>query len=217
MIMAPDLTLHGFFNSSASFRVRIALELKGLAWRHAGVDLRKGDQDAPEFRQLNPNGLVPALEIDGRRLTQSLAIIDLLDRLAPEPRLLPTDGVHREQVLEIACLIAADIHPLDNLRVLKYLTSTLAVTDAQKRAWYAHWIHEGFRALERLLPDHDGWCVGASPSLADCCLVPQVANASRMAVDLENYPRIRRIAQHCNSHPAFQRAAPSAQPDYVAA
>jgi maleylacetoacetate isomerase len=217
MSMAPDLTLHGFFNSSASFRVRIALELKGLAWRHAGVNLRKGDQDAPEFRQLNPSGLVPALEIDGRRLSQSLAIIDLLDRLAPEPRLLPTDGSHREQVLEIACLIAADIHPLDNLRVLKYLTSNLAVTDAQKQAWYAHWIHEGFRALERLLPDHDGWCVGSSPTLADCCLVPQVANASRMAVDLDAYPRIRRVARYCNSHPAFQRAAPSAQPDYVAA
>ncbi len=215
--MAAQLTLHGFFNSSASFRVRIALELKGLKWRHAGVDLRKGEQDAREFRALNPSGLVPALEVDGRRLSQSLAIIDLLDRLQPEPRLLPTGSPQRERVLEIACLVAADIHPLNNLRVLRYLNKTLAVTDAQKSAWYAHWIHEGFRGLEQLLPNHDGWCVGSSPSLADCCLVPQVANAARMAVDLDAYPRIRRIAQYCNTHPAFQRAAPSAQPDYVAA
>ena len=215
--MAAQLTLHGFFNSSASFRVRIALELKGLKWRHAGVNLRKGEQDAKEFRELNPSGLVPTLEANGQRLSQSLAIIDLLDRLEPEPTLLPASSPQRERVLEIASVIAADIHPVNNLRVLKYLSTTLAATEAQKAAWYSHWIDEGFRGLEALLPDHDGWCVGSSPTLADCCLVPQVANAERMAVDLGAYPRIRRIARYCNAHPAFQRAAPRAQPDYIAA
>jgi maleylacetoacetate isomerase len=215
--MASELTLHGFFNSSASFRVRIALELKGLKWRHAGVNLRKGEQDAKEFRELNPSGLVPTLEANGQRLSQSLAIIDLLDRLEPEPTLLPASSPQRERVLEIASVIAADIHPVNNLRVLKYLSTTLAATEAQKAAWYSHWIDEGFRGLEALLPDHDGWCVGSSPTLADCCLVPQVANAERMAVDLGAYPRIRRIARYCNAHPAFQRAAPRAQPDYIAA
>ena len=215
--MATELVLHGFFNSSASFRVRIALELKGLKWRHAGVNLRQGEQGTREFRALNPSGLVPTLEADGQRLSQSLAIVDLLDRLAPTPRLLPADSPHRERVLEIAALVAADIHPLNNLRVLKYLDTHLKATSAQKSAWYAHWIHEGFRGLEQLLPDHDGWCVGSSPSLADCCLVPQVANAVRMGVDLDAYPRIRRIAGYCNAHPAFQSAAPSAQPDYIAA
>lgn len=215
--MTPELTLHGFFNSSASYRVRIALELKGLKWRHAGVNLRKGEQDAQAFRELNPSGLVPTLEASGESLSQSLAIIDLLDRLEPEPRLLPASGPRRERVLEIACVVAADIHPLNNLRVLKYLGTTFAATEAQKAAWYAHWIHEGFRGLEALLPYHDGWCVGSTPTLADCCLVPQVANAERMGVDLGAYPRIRRIAARCNAHPAFQRAAPRVQPDYVAA
>ena len=215
--MSTELTLHGFFNSSASHRVRIALELKGLRWRHAGVNLRKGEQNEPNFRSRNPSGLVPAIEFDGQRLSQSLAIIDLLDRLQPEPRLLPSDSPHRERVLEIACLIAADIHPLNNLRVLKYLSGTLSLSDAQKSAWYAHWIHEGFLGLEPLLPDHDGWCVGSSPTLADCCLVPQVANALRMHVDLSAYPRALRIANYCNALPAFQRAAPEVQPDYVAA
>ena len=215
--MAPELTLRGFFNSSASFRVRIALELKGLKWRHAGVNLRKGEHTSQAFRELNPSGLVPTLEANGMRLSQSLAIIDLLDRVKPEPRLLPASSPDRERVLEIACIVAADIHPLNNLRVLKYLSTTLAVTEAQKAAWYSHWIDEGFRGLEALLPDHDGWCVGSSPTLADCCLVPQVANAERMAVGLGAYPRIQRIARYCNTHPAFQRAAPQAQPDYVAA
>ena len=215
--MARALKLHGFFNSSASYRVRIALALKGIAVEHVAVDLRAGAQDRATYRALNPAGLVPALEDGKRVITQSLAIIDHLDRLQPEPRLIPINGGERDRVLEIALLIACDIHPLNNVRVLKQLTGPLSRSDAQKNAWYAHWIHAGFGALEKMLPDHDGWCVGVAPTLADCCLVPQVANAQRMNVGLASYPRIRRIHAHAVQHPAFVRAAPSLQPDYIAA
>jgi maleylacetoacetate isomerase len=214
--MARALRLHGFFNSSASYRVRIALALKGLDAEHVGVDLRAGAQSSAAYRRLNPAGLVPALEHGGRVITQSLAIIDHLDRLQPEPRLIPLDDAERDRVLEIALLIACDVHPLNNLRVLKHLTGTLALSDTQKNAWYAHWIHTGFEALEKMLPDHDGWCVGNAPTLADCCLVPQVANAQRMNIGLAAYPRIRRIHGHAVGHAAFARAAPSLQPDYIA-
>ncbi len=217
MIMSEQFTLQGFFNSSASYRVRIALELKELKWQYMAVNLRKGEQNESWFREINPSGLVPSLEYREGRLSQSLAIIELLDRVHPEPRLLPLEGPERERVLEIALLIAADVHPLNNLRVLKYLTNILKATDAQKSAWYSHWVHEGFQGLEQMLPDHDGWCVGFAPTMADCCLVPQVANATRMGVDLSPYPRIRRIVEYCNSQPAFQRAMPGAQPDYVPA
>ena len=214
--MGRALKLHGFFNSSASYRVRIALALKGIAVEHVGVDLRAGAQAGAAYRLLNPAGLVPALEDGTRVITQSLAIIDHLDRLQPEPRLIPLDDAERDRVLEIALLIACDIHPLNNLRVLKKLTGPLDLSEDQKNAWYADWIHAGFEALEKMLPDHDGWCVGVAPTLADCCLVPQVANAKRMNVGLASYPRIRRIHDHAVQHPAFARAAPSLQPDYIA-
>ena len=210
------MKLYTFFNSSASYRVRIALGLKGLAHEAIGVNLRSGAQRGADFLALNPAGLVPAL-VDGEtHLSQSLAIIDHLDRVQPEPLLVPADGPARGQVLEIAQLIACDIHPLNNLRVLKYLTGELGLTEAQKNAWYAHWIAEGFNALEALLPDHDGWCVGGTPTLADCCLVPQVANAERMKIDLSAWPRIRRIAAFARQHPAFIAAEPQRQSDYVA-
>lgn len=210
------MKLYTFFNSSASYRVRIALALKGLAHEAIGVNLRSGAQRSADFLALNPAGLVPAL-VDGQtHLSQSLAIIDHLDRLQPEPLLVPADGPARGQVLEIAQLIACDIHPLNNLRVLKYLTGELGLSEAQKNAWYAHWIAEGFNALEALLPDHDGWCVGAAPTLADCCLVPQVANAERMKIDLAAWPRIRRIAAFARQHPAFIQAEPQRQSDYTA-
>lgn len=213
----PQLVLHGFFYSSAAYRVRIALNLKGLAWSHVGVNLRKGEQSQPAFKAKNPGGLVPALEVDGRVLSQSLAIIDHLDRLRPEPRLIPEGGADRDRVLELAYAIAADIHPLNNLRVLRYLVGPLALSEVQKNEWYAHWIHEGFKAVEALLPNHDGWCVGGAPTMADCCLVPQVANATRMKVDLTAYPRVRRIDAFARKHLAFAAAAPDKQPDYVAA
>jgi|SRR6202521_1940335 len=213
--MPPDLKLHGFFNSSASYRVRIALGLKGLRWEHVGVNIRSGIQNGPHYKALNPAALVPTLGVGGDRVTQSLAIIDRLDRLQPTPLLVPRTGAARDRVLEIALLIACDIHPLNNLRVVKYLTGPLELSEGQKHAWYAHWIALGFETLEALLPDRDGWCVGEAPTLADCCLVPQVANAHRMKIDLTPYARIRRIHGHCQRHPAFAAAAPEAQPDFT--
>ena len=209
------MKLYTFFNSSASYRVRIAMALKGLTVESVGINLRAGAQRGDDFLALNPSGQVPALVDGPTRLSQSLAIIDHLDRLQPEPQLVPRGAPARGQVLEIAQLIACDIHPLNNLKVLKYLTGELGLTDTQKNAWYAHWIAEGFTALQALLPDHDGWCVGNAPTLADCCLVPQVANAERMKIDLSVWPRIVRIAAFARQHPAFVQAEPRRQPDYI--
>lgn len=210
------MQLFNFFNSSASYRVRIALSLKGLAYEHVGVNIRAGAQHRDDFLSLNPSGQVPVLVDGPTRLSQSLAIIDHLDRVHPEPPLVPAGGPARGRVLEIAQLIACDIHPLNNLRVLQYLTGELGLSEAQKNAWYAHWIGVGFDALESMLPDHDGWCVGDGPTLADCCLVPQLANAERMKLDLSAWPRIRRIAAFARRHPAFESADPRRQPDYIA-
>ncbi|PZR86789.1 MAG: maleylacetoacetate isomerase [Stutzerimonas stutzeri] len=211
----PALILHNFFNSSAAYRVRIALNLKGIEWIHAGVNVRKGEQNEPDYKAINPIGLVPALEAGGNTIIESLAIIDYLDRHFPEPRMVPLDDPARTRVLEIATIISCDIHPINNMRVLKYLTSTLGLDDAQKDRWIHHWIGIGFTALEALLPDHDGWCVGDAPTLADCCLVPQVANARRANFDFVPFPRIRRIAAFCEGHEAFAQAAPAHQPDYI--
>ncbi len=216
MATAPSITLYGYSFSSAAYRARIALNLKGLAWTHAGINLRAGEQSGAAYKAKNPGGLVPALDIDGHVVTQSLAIVDHLDRVKPEPRLVPVGGPERDRVLEIAYAIAADIHPINNLRVLRYLVGPLKLSSEQKNAWYAHWIHEGFKTLEALLPDHDGWCVGESPTLADCCLVPQVANAHRMNVDISAYPRVLRIDAFARRHPAIAAAAADKQPDYVA-
>lgn len=214
--MNKAMELYTFFNSSASYRVRIAMALKGLDYRSIGINIRTGAQRDDAYLALNPAGLVPAL-VDGEsRLSQSLAIIDHLDRLHPSPLMVPASGEDRARVLEIAQLIACDIHPLNNLRVLKFLTRDLGLSEAQKTAWYAHWIGEGFDALEALLPDHDGWCVGNQPSLADCCLVPQVANALRLKVVLAPWPRIQRIHGFASRHPAFAEAAPERQADYIA-
>ncbi len=211
------LRLHSFFNSSAAYRVRIALGLKNLAWEHVGVNIRGGAQDAPLYRALNPAALVPTLEHEGRALSQSLAIIDHLDRLQPEPRLIPEDGPARDRVLEIALSIACDIHPLNNLRVLKHLTGVLSLSEAQKNAWIAHWIGLGFDTLEVRLPDTGDWCVGSTPTLADCCLVPQVANARRSGMALDRWPRIARLDEQARKHPAFAAAAPDHQPDFIPA
>ncbi len=213
------MQLYSFFNSSTSYRVRIALALKGLGYTYHGVNLRSGEQRSVAHRELNPAAGVPVLETDeGQSLTQSLVIIGYLDALQPSPRLLPAEPLARARVLEVANLIACDIHPINNVRVLNYLQQELGVSPAQKDTWYRHWVAEGLAAVEALLERHGAgpYCFGAQPSLADCCLVPQVANAQRMGCDLQPYPRVLAVYQHCLAQPDFQAAAPTQQPDYVA-
>ncbi len=212
------MKLYDYFRSSAAYRVRIALNLKDVTLAdRTFVHLRMGNQRAQDYLALNPQGLVPALELDdGRVLTQSLAIIEYLDETHPEPPLLPADAAGRARVRAIALGIACDIHPLNNLRVLNYLTGTLGATDAQQNGWYKYWIDVGFEALERQLERDDDtgtFCHGESPTLADVCLVPQLANARRFKVDVSPYPTLTRIEAACNALPAFAQAAPSQQPD----
>ncbi|MGV6477380.1 maleylacetoacetate isomerase [Azotobacter vinelandii] len=212
------MLLYNFFNSSTSYRVRIALALKGLEYDYQGINLRSGEQRSNGYLELSPAASVPLLVTDeGIALSQSLAIIDYLDARHPEPRLIPEQPLARTRVLEVANLIACDIHPINNLRVLGYLQKTLGVSDAEKSAWYQHWVTEGLAAVETLLArhGHGPYCFGDSPTLADCCLVPQVANALRMNCALESFKRVMAIHQHCLEHPDFIRAAPSLQPDYV--
>jgi len=212
------MQLHGFFNSSTAWRVRIALALKGLAVDHHGVNLRAGEQHADSHRALSPIGAVPVLvDDDGVALTQSLAIIDHLDARYPQPLLIPREALPRARVLELANLIACDIHPLNNLRVLGYLQQRLGVDSEAKAAWYAHWVADGLTALEVLLRRHDqgDYCVGDAPTLADCCLVPQVANAERMGCALQAYPRVMQVYRHCQAQAAFIAAAPTRQADFV--
>ncbi|OUE44086.1 maleylacetoacetate isomerase [Billgrantia desiderata SP1] len=210
-------TLYGYFRSSAAYRVRIALNLKGLAYEQVAVNLVKGEQRAEENLARNPQGLVPVLETDdGTRLTQSLAICEYLEERHPEPALLPGDPAGRARVRSLAQLVACEIHPLNNLKVLKYLVHELKLDEAAKLAWYRHWIAEGFTALEARLSGEaatGAFCHGDSPSLADVCLVPQVFNAERFECDLSAYPTIRRIAERCRAMEAFAKAAPGAQPD----
>jgi maleylacetoacetate isomerase len=211
--------LHSFFNSSASYRVRIALGLKGVAYDTLPVNIRTGEHRAPDYvAEVNPSALVPAL-VDGEfKLGQSLAIIDYLDQTHPEPRLIPLDVCQRARVLEFATLVACDMHPLNNLRVLRYLETQLNVTAQQKSAWYRHWIQQGMASVERFLEigDSGPWCFGAQPTLADVCLVPQMANALRMDCDLRAYPRSLAVYEHARQHPAFDAAQPKHQPDYMA-
>ena len=213
------LQLHSYFRSSASYRVRIALELKGLPYTYVPVHLLKdgGAQHAPPYQRLNPTELVPTLvDHDGHALGQSLAIMEYLDETQPEPALLPRDALGRARVRALAQTIACEIHPLNNLRVLQYLERDLKVTEAAKADWYRHWITLGFTALERMLahnPATGRFCHGDTPGLADCCLVPQVANSRRFDTPLEVFPTIRRIETACLALPAFQRAAPQVQPD----
>lgn len=211
------MKLYSFFNSSTSFRVRIALALKGLPYEYAAVNLRAGEQGADEYRALSPAAIVPTL-IDGEvKLTQSLAIIDYLDARYPEPRLVPQDRLMRARVLELAQTIACDIHPINNIRVLKYLSGPLKASEADKSAWYAHWVEEGLGAVEQLLAarSKSSYCVGETPTLADCCLVPQVANAQRMGCALSRFERVMAVYETCMAQPAFNAAAPVNQPDYV--
>ena len=210
------MKLFGYYRSSAAYRVRIALNLKGMQVDHRFVHLRKGEQSSPEYGALNPQGLVP-LVIDGPNvLTQSLAIIEYLEEIQPEPALLPKTPLERARVRSIAQAIASDIHPLNNLRVLRYLVGPLKVSDEAKNEWYRHWVVEGLTALERSLTSAAGsgtFCHGDSPTLADVCLVPQVYNAERADIDLSPFPRITAIVAACRELPAFRDADPAKQQD----
>ena len=208
------MILHGYWRSGTSYRTRIALNLKGLAYEQAGIDLRTGAQKSDAFLALNPQGLVPALEADGAVLTQSPAILEWLEETHPEPPLLPTSSVARAQVRAMAALVACDIHPLNNLRVLKALRETFDADQDAVDAWAGRWITAGFEALEALIERHgDGWCFGAAPTLADCCLIPQVYSARRFNTPLDAFPRILAIEEKAAGHPAFMAAHPDRQPD----
>ncbi len=217
------MKLYNYFRSSASFRVRIALNLKGLAFDYVPVHIAKGDHKKPDYAALSPDTLVPMLEVDGQRLSQSMAIIEYLDEKYPQVPLLPQDALGRAQVRALAQSIACEIHPLNNLRVLKYLTKELAVTEDAKNTWYRHWTRTGLEAFERQLeaiqgagPRQSGavsYCFGSTPTLADCCLVPQIFNAQRFKTPLEGLPRTMAAFDACMQLEAFQKAQPSACPD----
>jgi maleylacetoacetate isomerase len=211
------MKLYGFFRSSAAFRVRIALNLKELPYETVAIHLRKNEQANPQYRALNPQGLVPTLELDdGRRLTQSLAIIEYLDEVHPAWPLLPSGAADRARVRALAAIVACDIHPINNLRVLRYLTHTLGHDEAAIGAWYNHWIDAGFAALEPLLAADartGTFCHGDSTGLADVMLVPQVVNAERYKLDMAPYPTIGRIYRSCMALKPFAAAHPDNQPD----
>jgi maleylacetoacetate isomerase/maleylpyruvate isomerase len=212
------MKLYTYFRSSAAYRVRIALNLKGLGYESIPVHLVRGggEQKLPDYKARNPLGLVPTLEHGSTVLTQSLAIMEWLEETHPSPALLPATADARAQVRAIAQTIACDIHPLNNLRVLRYLTHDLGVSEEQKDQWYRHWVQEGLQAVERLLVQSGStgsFCYGETPTLADCCLVPQVFNALRFSCPLDSMPTIQRIVAACEALPAFQKAAPAQQAD----
>lgn len=213
-----DFTLYGYFRSSAAFRARIALNLKGIKPELRFIHLLKdgGAQHTTEYKALNPQELIPALAHDGHLITQSLAIIEYLDEMVPTPPLLPKDAYGRARVREIAYAIACDIHPVNNLRVNQYLRSTFNVAPEAQADWQRHWITVGFTALESMLATskHTGaYCHGDAPTIADICLVPQMANARRVNLDFAPFPTLARIEAHALTHPAFDAALPKNQPD----
>jgi len=208
------LTLHNYFRSSASWRVRIALALKGLDYDYLPVHLVKQEQSAPGFVAASSTGLVPLLVDGEHRLHQSLAIIEYLDETHPEPPLLPRDAPGRARVRALAQDIACEIHPLNNLRVLRYLTQTLGVGEDAKGAWIRHWVEDGLAAVERQLAAAPStFCHGETPGLADCALVPQIFNAQRFKCGLDHVPNVMRVHAACMAHPAFESTQPSACPD----
>jgi len=211
------MKLYGYFRSSAAFRVRIALNLKKRDYETASIHLRRNDQSRPEYRNVNPQGLVPTLEDVGQTLIQSLAIIEYLDEIYPDPPLLPKDPAGRARVRALADIVACDIHPINNLRVLRYLMHELGHDEAAVAAWYNHWIAAGFDALEPLLANDaptGAFCHGDMPGLADVTLVPQVVNAERYHLDLAPYPTLTRIYENCMKLEPFITAHPNNQPDY---
>lgn len=212
------MQLTTYFRSSAAWRVRAALAIKGLAYEPAFVHLTRdgGEQKRPAYRAKNPAGLVPYLEDGEAAFGQSLAILEYLEETRPEPPLLPADPIARAKVRELALAIACEIHPLNNLRVLQHLTGAMGLSEKQKLAWYRHWIAEGFAAVEGLTPDDApdrGVCFGQSVTLADLCLVPQVFNARRFECDLSAYPKITAVADALIARPEFADTAPGRQPD----
>jgi maleylacetoacetate isomerase len=209
------MILYDYFRSSAAYRTRIALNLKGLSYERRFIHLRRGEQRGAEYLQLNPQGFVPMLVVGDRRLTQSLAIIEYLEEKHPAPALLPEAAEDRAWVRAIALAIACDIHPLNNLRVLKHLSKAFEVDEPRRDEWYRHWVREGFGPLEAQLAAHGSgtFSHGDTPTLADVCLVPQVANARRLKVDLAPYPRIRAIHDACLALEPFAAAQPERQPD----
>lgn len=208
------MKLYDYFRSTACYRVRIALELKGIAYEKIEVHLvnNGGEQHRPEYKSINPQGLVPTLEVDGHMISQSLAIISYLDSAYPQIPLLPKEPIIGAQVQALALLVSCDMHPLNNLRVLNQLKTQFAANETQKIKWYHHWLKAGFDAFEkqlRLLPRSQPLCFGASPTLADVCLIPQVYNAHRYEFALDDYPLIQSIYDHCLTLPAIQAAAPN--------
>lgn len=216
--MSQELLLYDYWRSSAAYRVRIALNLKKLTYQQRSIHLVRGggEQRQSTYAALNPQQLVPTLLHGELVLTQSMAIIEYLDEVFPQPSLLPDSAVQRAQCRALAQVIACDTHPLNNLRVLQYLTGPLGADDAQKMDWYRHWMAKGFSAFEALLTRYGSardYCLGMQPTLADCCLLPQVYNAIRFDCDLRPYPLIRQITEACEQHPAFAQAYPDKQPD----
>ncbi len=210
------MKLTTYFRSTAAYRVRIALNLKGIKHELVPINLFTGEHKLPEFRQHNPDGLIPTLETEGQVLTQSMAILEYLEETHPQPALLPSDAILRAQVRGVAQTIASDMHPLNNLRVYQYLMSDMGVDETGKLQWYHHWLKQGFDGLEQRLSRANStgfYCFGDLPSMADVCLVPQVYNAQRFEFSLKNYPTIHRINQHCLKHPAFAAARPEMQAD----
>jgi len=211
------LKLYTYFRSSAAFRVRIALNLKGLPYEPVFVHLAKGEHRQPDYAAVNPQALVPTLELDdGTRLNQSLAIIEYLETLRPQPALLPPDALERARVRALALLVACEIHPLNNLRVLQHLKRGLGQSEEQIKAWYQHWVADGLAKFEAELGKgrpRGRFCHGYVPSLADCCLVPQIFNARRYDCDLARYPETMAAFEACMQLPAFDRAQPAKQPD----
>lgn len=209
------MKLYTYFRSSAAFRVRIALHLKGLEYESTSVHLAKGEHRNPEYVAVNPQALVPVLAVDGSVLAQSLAILEYLEETRPQPPLLPRDALGRARVRNLALIVACEIHPLNNPRVLKYVKGSLGHSDEEVNTWYRHWIADGLAKLEAelLRPGTGRHCHGDAPGMADCCLVPQIFNAKRYQCDLAPFPTVMRIFDACMQLDAFDRAQPGKQPD----
>jgi maleylacetoacetate isomerase len=216
--MSPELTLYGYFRSSAVFRVRIALNLKAITPHYAFIHLLKegGQQHSAAYKELNPQEIIPTLVHDGHTIGQSLAIIEYLDEIVPTPPLLPSDPPGRARVRQLAYAVACEIHPVNNLRVSNYLRDKVGATPEALRDWHQHWIALGFGALETMLSgakETGRYCHADQPTLADICLIPQMANARRVSLDLAPYPTLLRIEETALTHPAFEAALPKNQPD----
>ena len=213
---AQAMKLYNYFRSSASFRVRIALQLKGLSYEYIPIHLAQGEHREPGYRGVSADGLVPLLDLGSERLSQSMAIIEYLDETQPEPPLLPADPLSRARVRALAQSIACEIHPLNNLRVLRYLTKNLHLDEETKNTWYRHWVRDGLEAFERQLEQgpRSTYCYGDTPTLADCCLVPQIFNGQRFKVNFDGLPLTMGAFEACMRLSAFQMAQPSACPDF---